>query len=148
MNRGADPFSSFDRQFSDMERQMDEDFASIFGRTSRALDQQRQELSRELSDRQGGVMRRQNSYSPNVSIERLEQRQPNSYSYYQSIEIRSGGFNYYAVTQDPVAPSWPLYLAALFSIFYTAVSVSFARAFDLTTYKNEWRWGMSLFWLP
>lgn len=144
--RGEDPFGAFDRQFEAIERQMDEEFSSIFGRTSRALEQQRQALSRQLNDGQGVVIRERTS--PNVSIERLEQRQPNSYSYYQSIEIRSGGFNNYPVQIQDTGPSWPLYLAAVLTLLYSFVSILFARAFDFTTYKNKWRWVMSLFWLP
>ena len=78
-----------------MDRQMASDFDHIFGRTSRSLAQQREQLAQDQAQLQKQIQARRQQLQaqvpeagPNVRVERLESSsRGGSYSYYQSIEI-------------------------------------------------------------
>lgn len=160
-----------------MDRQMSQDFENIFGRDMRSVAQQQENIfgrdMRAVAQQQREQMRqlaestsRSSSSSstvavrpgqPSVSIELQEESrgirgQSSSYSYFSRVEVYSGGGSLGYAVAPPLAaaagPSPLLFVAAFAAAAYTAFALAFAKAYELTTYSNKFRWVMSIFWLP
>jgi len=80
-------FDEIDRQFAEMNRQMDRELADVFGRTD-AMVQQQRERTQQLRE---GALREARERTPNVAIERYEDRGDGRYMYYESIQVRRVG---------------------------------------------------------
>lgn len=134
--------AAFDRQFDAMQHRMDAEFDSAV-MDARVAEQQARaavERARSMQVQPG---------SPDVRIQRQEQRGPGTYRYYESIEIRSGGGGYNAMLAPGVAVGPPaplLLLAALLAGAYVAVSAAFWRNFGATTFADKHRWKLVPLW--
>ena len=68
------------------------------------------------------------------------------HSYYESIQISSGGGFYSHATSSPAAFSPTLLVAAGAALAYAAVASAFLARFSDTTYAPGKRWQLALLW--
>jgi len=138
-------FDEIDRQFAEMNRQMDRELADVFGRTD-AMVQQQRERTQQLRE---GALREARERTPNVAIERYEDRGDGRYMYYESIQITSGGrigMGTLPMASAAGGASPLLLLAAVVAGAYVAVAAAFARAYERTTYRDASKWALVAGW--
>lgn len=141
---------AMDREFMEMDRMMKQDVEKMLQESRELTEKANREVQDELQKAQqtGEVMR---ISRPNVTIERSEQREPGSYRYYESIQIRPGyAASYQTVAAQQTLASGPsaAVLAAVFILAgaYAAVTTAFAKAYDATIFKEEAKWKLLLLW--
>ncbi|KAI8470493.1 MAG: hypothetical protein J3K34DRAFT_420240 [Monoraphidium minutum] len=151
----ASPFDAFeaaDRQFAEMQSQMDRDMDAAFREMDRSIDRslrEVQQIQRQV-DEEAARLAREAAQQPGVRFERAEQRSYNSYSYYESIEIRSVPMTALVPSMAP-APSpgiaGPLLIAALaLGATWAGITALFARNYNLTTFSEASRGKLLLGW--
>ncbi|GAX77821.1 hypothetical protein CEUSTIGMA_g5264.t1 [Chlamydomonas eustigma] len=154
-----DVFAAMDRQFQDMERQMDRDFAEIFGESR--LQGMLQQQNIQMQQLQERMEQKQQQQQPGARVDILERQSSGntagspysrSFSYYQSVEVYNeashGVYNRYASTslKSPAPASYLLLPVFLLAAAYAAVCTLFYKRFYLTTYSSQKMWSLIPFW--
>ncbi|KAG1675776.1 hypothetical protein FOA52_012432 [Chlamydomonas sp. UWO 241] len=137
-----------DRQMAEMDRQMTREMDSVFRSTRDAAQRARQQGEEARGQAQEQAQRSRSAGEPEVRVERFEDRGPGRFTYYESVHITSSFPSAAGAYATPGAGFSPLLVvAALAAGAYAAVTAAFARAYHLTTYReNMWKWALILCW--